>query len=75
MKQEKEFNLEIEKAMEEVSVKNITAIAEYTRQTRELVNSSLKEVGELKKLIIQQNNTIEALRKQYIDLLVKTYQN
>lgn len=67
-----DFNLEAEKALEEVSVKNIKAVVEYSRQTRDLVRSLERQVNESKDMIIQQNSLIEQLRAQIVHLLIKT---
>lgn len=63
------------KASEEVTRKNITAITEYTKVSRELVRDLEKQVNDLKNMITQQNQTIEQLRNQVTMLIVQNYGN
>lgn len=65
------FDEHIEKAMEEVNIKNAKSIVEYSKQTRTLFRDTDKQVNELKAMVVQQNATIDELRKQLVNLLIK----
>ena len=60
---------EVRKAQEEVQVKNIKSIAEYSRATRAQVRDLEKQVNELKNMVVQQNQTIELQKATTMNLI------
>lgn len=65
--------LEIRKAFEENSVRNIKIIEEYTKETRKLVRELENRVHQLKNLVIQRDKDVQELRQQVSLLQGKLY--
>jgi hypothetical protein len=53
--------------------KNLVAVKDYTVKTRELLRNAEKQIEELKKLVVNQNLTIETMRAQISLMLVKIH--
>lgn len=63
----------VQRAAEDVSVRNIKAVIEHANTTRELTRKLEKSIEELKKLVIQQNAEIDILKSQIALLLIKNF--
>ena len=55
--------------------KNLVAILEYTKKTREMFRDMQQENKTLKTQILEQNNTLELLKTQVQQLLITVHQN
>lgn len=60
-------------ASEEVTRRNIKAVIEYSRQTRDASDNAKSEVESLKKMILQQQEQITLLKQQMSNLQIKIY--
>ena len=65
--------LEMWKGFEELTNKNVKTIADFTQQTRALVNELKKEVNELKGMVHTKNQEVQELKGQVSGLQAKLY--
>jgi len=65
--------LEIRKAFEEVTTKNVKTMIDYSTQTRELVRVLGDEVKELKNMVAARDGDITQLRQQLALVQSKLY--
>lgn len=63
----------VQRAAEDVSVRNIKAVIEHANTTRELTRNLEKSIEELKILVVQQNNEIDILKSQIRLLLIENF--
>lgn len=64
---------EVQKAFEEVNLRNMNAVIDYSKETRKIVRDLSNQVDQLKNLVMQQNQTIEQLKTTLTKLLVEKY--
>lgn len=63
----------VQRAAENVAVRNITAVIEHSNNTRELVRNLEKTINELKAMVAQQNCEIAIVKSQMALLLIKNF--
>lgn len=65
--------LQLRKAFEETTTRNVKTISEYTKETRKLVRDLEQSVQELKNMIVERDKQIGELRQQVSVLQGKIY--
>lgn len=66
--------LELRKAFEEVTRKNVLVIADYSKDTRRLVRELGDEIKNLRNTIMGKGSEIDLLKSQVANLQAKMYQ-
>jgi uncharacterized coiled-coil protein SlyX len=66
--------LEMRQAFEEVTTRNVRGAVEFTNETRKIVRGLEKKVVLLEEKSLQQDKTIDELRKQIVNIQMKMYQ-
>jgi predicted nucleic acid-binding Zn-ribbon protein len=66
-------DLQLAKAFEETTTKNVKTIQDYTTETRKLVRELEQHVHELKNLVAQRDKDISELRQQLSLVQAKLY--
>ena len=65
--------LELRKAFEEVTTKNVKAILEYSKTTRAGMRELEEKIVKLEKQVIAQNEIIESIKVQLANVQTKVY--
>ena len=66
--------LELRKAFEEVTTKNVKTVVDYSTQTRDLVRDLQDEVKNLKNMLVTRETELAQLRQQVSIVQGKIYQ-